>query len=199
MKEVSNNALAVLVIAAIAISAASTMTMLSMLGKPAQITGFVGSESAQGSATVTVAQECAIKLVIPTVAFGTLGVGENNDTWDLSPPPFELENNGSVCANVSVGASALWGKATTNSIYYRYNATNNGSTTRNAINSTITYMNITTMAGVGPSNANVVENLSFQTAVDSIHVHIAISVPNDETPGAKTSSVYFKAVTDPGC
>ena len=206
MKEISNNVLAVLVIVAVAITAASTMVLFSSLGGPVTITGLASQPEATGTATVTLASEVAIKLNINTVAFNSLGASESNDTVDLNPWPFVIQNTGSACANISIGATELFDThcAGAQCSEYRYNVSNNETVTKNSWRSDIYWVPYAAGFGdIDPSvNATVIENMSWEDNKDDIRVHIFITDPTglpSEPRGAKSSTVYFEAVAETGC
>jgi hypothetical protein len=193
--ETSNNLLVVMVVIAMAVSIAGTMTLLSVIpGKPFSITGFAQSEQ-NATTTATVASEANINIVsTSTVAFGAKSVGATDDTTDMSPHPITIENNGSVAVNISIGifGSNLWG-----SVYNDGNFTFNVS--KNETAKTTWVWGQPTWATIKNSTAGVetsimVFNLSPDNADgDRINVHLKIIVPPNEKAGAKTTLVKFNA------
>ena len=107
--EISNSLVAVLVVAAIVISVAGTMTTLNIINQftlvPGDITGHIA-----GTVNVTVNESVIINWVVQQINF-TLNTPESglefwNDTSDDQPPPFKIRNDGSV--NVNVNSTICW-------------------------------------------------------------------------------------------
>jgi len=193
--EVSNNVLTVLVIIAVAVSIASTLTLLSVVPgvRPVPVTGFV-----QGwwnaTATATVGSEANIRLDVASVAFGTKAPNDKDDTADNTPPPFKLNNNGSVAVNVSVGVygtGGLWATRTSGDGNFSFNVSN-ATTGSVYLNARAVYVNMKNSTAGGNTDW-VVYNLSFENTKDTIDINLNITVPADEPAGAKTCVVKFNA------
>ena len=186
--EISNNLLAVLVIVAMAISVVGTTTMLSLVPiRPLAATGYQAADV--GTAQASVTAECNIELLVDTVNFGDMATSENKYTWDNSPPPFVLKNNGSVEVDVSVGVTGtnLW-HTTYNDGNFTYNGTDNGTSSYISIQTSLVNMINTTNGATF-----LVDNLSSATELDTINVELSVTVPQDELHGAKSASVKFNA------
>ena len=86
------------------------------------ITGFVF-----GTANVTVGQTVDITLTIGNLDFGSINIGQTNNTTDFSPPPFVIENIGNTDVNITIYATNLWiGTNSQNpSYFYQFNTTIN--------------------------------------------------------------------------
>lgn len=174
------------------LSVVTTTYSIGRFSSMAAISG-AATTTPTGVANVTVPSKTYISLPVPTIDFGELDVNLANDTTDNSPPPFTLQNDGTVNVNVTIGATDLFtGTGASNpSSYYQFKSEENeaGSVinTTNDLISTFTNMPIT------GSPVKVVSRLRFPTAYDSIKVHINITVPGDETSGGKTSTVTFTA------
>ena len=189
----SNNLLALLVVIALLFSLGTLFFNLNLFKQFAiSITGL-----ATGTATANVAQTVSISLPIDTVAFNSISVNQTNDTIDYSPSPFILQNDGTIAVNVTIGATDLWtGSGAGNpSQYYQFNTTRNETL---AVPSEAYDFNCT--AGVnGPfcnmatagSPTKVVSRLNFTSSSDAVLVQINITVPTDESAGAKSSTVTF--------
>ena len=188
-----NNLLTLLVLVAIALSIGNIFINFDFF-KPFKVstTGL-----ATGTATANVAQTVSISLPIDTVAFNSISVNQTNDTIDYSPSPFILQNDGTIAVNVTIGATDLWtGSGAGNpSQYYQFNTTRNETL---AVPSEAYDFNCT--AGVnGPfcnmatagSPTKVVSRLNFTSSSDAVLVQINITVPTDESAGAKSSTVTF--------
>ena len=94
MKEISNQALAVLLVIAIVASLGETMFLIS---RPSlETTG-----AATGIAKVNVTPMIAISLPVNVVDFGVLYQGDTKNTTTDNPGPLVVQNDGSVFVNVS--------------------------------------------------------------------------------------------------
>ena len=194
--EVSNNVLTVLVIIAVAVSIASTLTLLSAVPgvRPVPVTGL-----AQGwwnaTASATIGAEANIQLVVASVDFGTMSPSEQDDTTDNSPPPFKLNNNGSVDINVSVGVygtSGLWVTRTSGDGNFSFNVSN-ATTGSVYLAARAVYVNMKNHTN-GTNTDWVVWNLSYQPGnTDTIDINLNVTVPQDEPAGAKSCVVKFNA------
>ena len=185
-----------MVVIAMAVSIAGTMTLLSVIpGKPFSITGFAQSEQ-NATTTATVASEANINLVsTSTIAFGSKSIGDTDNTVDMVPHPFTIENNGSVAVNISIGifGSNLWGSVY-NDGNFTFNVSKNETTKTNTfIWGQPTWANILNSTA-GLDTSIMVFNLSPDNADgDRINVHLKIIVPPNERAGSKTALIKFNA------
>ncbi len=186
---VSNNVLAVLVVIAIVISLAGIATTLNLLGQVPVLTGGV-----TGVTQATVAAAITISLPVNTVNFGTMNVGDTDNTTDLSPYPFVVRNDGSVDVNVTVNATQLWSGtgATGTSTYYQFLSAENE--TGSVFNSSIDLVTDWTNMPIASPAVKLVDRLKFTDANDEVRAHIKVTVPLDEPAGAKSSTVTFTSV-----
>ena len=201
--DISNNVLAVLVVAAMAISIASTMSVLSNFQGRLPFEGLISQPTQSGEANVTLPAEVAIELVNSSVDFGDLSVGESNATSGLNaggPLPLALRNIGSVDVNVSMSmlsSDYLWEMQTGTSEYFKFNATSNGSTYALWYGGSDDPDGLTQVpAAPGwPSTdpANVVYNLSQENGYNVLNVNINITAPSGEPAGAKGATLRFQA------
>jgi hypothetical protein len=192
MTGISNEVLAVLVIAAMAISLAGTFTTLTLVTEPEMITGFAAQ---QGLTNVSIGRYGDVVLNVSLVNFGTIQAGQTNTTTDFVPHPFVLENNGTVFVNVTVAATSLWDDqepdlGTSN---YRVNATQNESGTLSATDG---YAAPFTNMDDSPA-IDLIDCMNYSDNTDLMTVHIEITVPSGEQSGYKESTVTFTA-TDSG-
>ncbi len=180
-KKSSDSLLVGLLLLAIVVSFFGTyLSVMKLRGIP--LTGLVTTGTTQLNVTRTV----SIVLSVSTVDFGNKVVTNADDTTDNSPPPFTVVNNGNVNVNVTVNASPLFTGTTSNATDYRFRCSNSESVCNGAGINTFTAFNQTT-------TSLVMVNLSFPDTNDSENLEISIVVPDDETPGAKTSTVTFTA------
>jgi hypothetical protein len=191
---VSNNVLAVLVVIAIVISLTSIAATLNLLGRVPSITGGI-----TGTTNVTVPTEITITLPVSTVNFGTMALNSENDTTDGSPGPFVIQNDGSVCVNITVNATQLWSgtNATGTSTYYRFQSACNE--TGCVTNSSEDLVSSWTDMPIATTAVKLVNRLWYTDSKDAVNAHIYVKVPSDEPAGAKSSTVTFTAVDAGGC
>ncbi len=181
---VSNNALASLVVIAIIVAVAGIMVTLSAVTRPA-LTG-----AATGTTNVSVAATATLYVVNNNVDFGPLNVGDTANTTDGSPAPFEFRNDGNVDLNISVNATALWDSPNdVTSVYYQGQCRDKDSNACGT-DSTETFTNIK----VGEAAVDLITNFPFQSSSDEVYFDINVTVPNEESAGAKGSVITFTAV-----
>lgn len=200
--EVSNNLLAALVVVAMAVSLAGTMSMLSIIpGQPSPITGMQTTPYQSGMANASLSSEVHIQLLVTLVNFGDIVKGASNDTADFDPHPFVLRNNGSLVVNVSIGESTgatLWDQDDTCETCFQYNSSANGTA------GAFSYMAWSSFEGSAESAdaasletnpANLVYNLTNLATGNArdVNVHLNITPPSSELGGYKEGTIYFKA------
>lgn len=154
------------------------------VARTAGITGMI-----TGTSTVTVSNDTTISMVVSTVAFGTMSIGQTNDTSDANPPAFQTRNDGNVFINLSINASSLWVNApnpTTNYTYKCNNVSGNWQGCKSTSPATQT-----TYANMPTSATQFIWNLSFTSTNDTAAADINVTVPTDEGGGAKSSTVTF--------
>lgn len=139
---------------------------------------------------VNISAEIGILLLGNEIYFGDLSIGESNSTENDNPSPFVLENNGTVVVNVSVNASSIWDSVDFDSDKYQFKVDEVASEVGafNLSRSIIDWFNM-------PLTGFVVgvDELNYSDATDSVEVDINLTVPEDENPGQKSSTVVFLA------
>ena len=191
MTDISNEVLAVLVIAAMAISLAGTLSTLNYLGAETPITGFYS-----GITNVTVSRLAALDVVVALVDFHDMVQDATNSTSNYSPHPFVLKNNGTTFLNITIYSDNLWpaSKPFANR-YYRFNASDDNAT--NTALSTVQsgyvapWTNMSITSGTAVTLATCVNN---SPDADTLNVHINITVPTAASAGTHTVTVTFTAV-----
>ncbi len=132
-----------------------------------------------------------VSLPVDSINFGTLAHLSTNETSDDSPAPFLIQNDGNVLVNVTIGATNLWNTAQNPSAYYQFKIANY--TAENAsfnwVKSIVTYTNM--FSDVSPSLA--IAYLNNTNATDTAEIDINVTVPSNEGPNAKSSSVTLTA------
>jgi hypothetical protein len=202
--EVSNNLLAALVIVAMAMSLAGTMSMLSVTTiTPNPATG-MATTTASGLANATLASEVHINLSRWVVDFKNIGVAPAyNDTTDFNPYPFVLDNNGSVPVNVSIGESTgnpLWTNDDSCESCFKFNSTPYGA--NGALNysawkefNATNGAEVANPAGLSTTTPNLVWNLTRETtnSENRMIIHLNITAPSNEPGGYKVADIFFLA------
>jgi hypothetical protein len=185
MKDISNKALAELVLLAVVVSLAGTTITLSKLS--ASTGGVVGQ------AKVNVTAVVAISLPVNTVDFGAVFQGSGDNTTDGSPAPLQIQNDGGVFVNVSASGTVLFSGTGggDNTATFQWKARENGAEPNafNLTNSVTSFRNVT-VSTVG----NFVSRLNFSDTADTALVDVLIAVPFDESIGQKTSNLTFTAI-----
>ncbi|HLC66679.1 MAG TPA: hypothetical protein VJK52_03495 [Candidatus Nanoarchaeia archaeon] len=187
--ELSTNALALLLLIAISVSAGGMILSLGKLRGTAlePITGFATSTT--GTASATVINTTAISLVISNVSF-SLAQSQMDNTTDDSPGPFNVQNDGNVPVNVTINASALFISTNRNRSSFRFMCRQNEGNCQSGSASSYTDM---PTANDTLLNRTVIFDLPFQDFNDSRYVDILVNVPADEPGGLRTSTVTFTA------
>lgn len=183
---VSNSILAGLVAIALVISVGGLIITATSI-QQASITG-----AATGYANVTVATTVAISLTVYDVSFGSMQVNENNDTSDSIPPPFEVQNDGNVDVNVSVYATDLW-----NATGYQNPTPNYLGKCRDKDTSACGAGSVTSYTQIANTTNTTwypIRQLRFPAAFDEAYFDINVTVPMEEPPGPKSSTVTFTAI-----
>jgi hypothetical protein len=187
MTEISNEVLAVLVIAAMAISLAGTLSTLSYLGAETPITGLYS-----GITNVTVERLTAIEVLVALVDFHEMVQEATNDTSDYSPHPFVLKNNGTTFVNITVWSEDLWAAKPNPDKYYMVNASDDNAT--NTALSTLQSGWVTpwiNMDDDDPITPNLATCVNNSPNANTINVHINITVPTQASSGTHTATVTF--------
>ncbi len=185
---IDNNVLAGLVIVAIVVGIAGIYSASSIQSSPSRGTGLV-----TGTANVTIPSRVQISLPVDGIDFGNVNISDSDDTEDLSPAPFEVQNDGSVDVNITVYATDLFsGSGASNpSSYYQFKSAENeaGSVEDSGSDLVTTWTNMPNST----SPATFATNMNFPNNNDNLYGHISITVPDDEPAGSKSSTVTFTA------
>jgi len=196
-KSLSNEILAGLVILATFVSLGSSLAIYNSIqtngwGLSYGKTDNSFSGFATGKTNVSVAQVVAISLPVALIEFNSLSNNETNDTTDDHPRPFIIQNDGSVLVDLTIGATDLFsGTGGANpSGHYQFQSDNyEASTTPNSSALVTSWTNIPTTG----SPVTFATDMSYVTSKDSLEGEIKITVPGDEAPGDKSSTVTFTA------
>jgi len=156
-----------------------------------------GSEQGSYSSTFEFTLISRVEITMPnsTIGFGTMDIGDNNDTTDNSPEPFTIQNDGNcwVDVNISLEGTGIWESVFSPTGYFTYkidNYTAGTDTEYNAFNDTYSVIGYTP---VPQSNTSAIANLSYDNSSDIVEVDINITVPPNEPAGAKSAYLWFWA------
>jgi hypothetical protein len=182
--ELSKNTLIMLGLIAFVVSMFSTVALLS----PGGITGFVTQQI--GSANVTVKGAVAITLPTAQVVFRN-EADETNNTLNATagPEPITVKNDG----NVNVDVNLTWGAD--------YSGFWAGTSAATDLQWGCAYVgqnasqcnNKSWMDDVNTTNFQAVNALNYSDTNDTVHIHVRIHVPSDETPGKKNTTITIDA------
>ncbi|MEK6968804.1 MAG: hypothetical protein AABW48_00065, partial [Nanoarchaeota archaeon] len=129
-----------------------------------------------------------LSFTLPTsiVAFGSLLPGAKENTTDNTPPPFWGENAGNIFMNISINGTEYFSSASINASNYMYKIRANET---GSFNTTISTMNYVNMSSINVS-VNVAD-LNWRDIHDDFLMDLNLTVPTDEPPGLKTSTITF--------
>jgi len=190
MTEISNQALAILLIVAIVATVGETLFLVSRIQIPLETTG-----AATGITKVNVSSAVIISLPVSTVDFGTLFQGDSKNTTTGSPGPLIVQNDGTVSVNVSIARDAAssplfsgsgGGDNTATFQFEVANSTEPGSF--NWAGSKTTWNNVP-----GTSAVSAIAQLNYSDATDSAAIELLVKVPMDEPTGQKNETLVFTA------
>ncbi|MDP3989805.1 MAG: hypothetical protein Q8Q01_01215, partial [archaeon] len=128
----------------------------------------------------------SITISTDTVAFGSLGQNERNDTTDNNPFPFSAENSGNIISNVTITATSYFSTPAFPSEYYQFRIEANETDGFDISRSNMTWVNMS-----DSSATPHVINLNWESIKNDFLTAINITVPDDEPAGAKSSTVTF--------
>ena len=141
---------------------------------------------------ITINSYVSLSLSTSTVNFGTLTLGQVDNTTDDSPAPFMLNNDGNVRLNVSVWANnSLWISATNPTDKFRYKVDN--SSELFSFNYTSSITQFTQFPAMFATRNMSINDLNYQDSNDTAEVDIEVTVPSDETPGSKQAKIVFES------
>lgn len=183
--DISNKALAALLVVAIVISVVGTWSVI----RSAKITGFATNVTTQtGTASVTVLGNLILDLTDTNVDLGTLEIGSSNNSNTVNDY-FIAENDGSVAIDVKVyNGTELWDTAITPTDNWKVycNTTSDGGATCNTTHGPVP----ATSAGA----TLIISDLGNTAGTRSFSAGVNVTVPALEDAGAKTGSIVFLAV-----
>lgn len=148
--------------------------------------------------TFTVASTVILTLLDSPVGFGTMGVGESNDTTDNDPFPIRVRNDGNVVADLNLTTTQfLWTRYQYASQYFQYrisNATADASKGYGDESGSFNWSDSSTGSWFDIPLTNTtatIRQLNYSDELDEAEVDLRIEVPGDEPPGVKGASVII--------
>ena len=128
---------------------------------------------------------------LPTSSFnfGSMEIRQKDNTTDNSPPPLLIQNDGNLQLNISINASSLFNSTSKVDSDYQFKIDiNESSAFASALNNT--WINLTT------TRINAITNLYYPNTADAAEIEILITVPGDEAPGSKNSTITIECTAN---
>ena len=139
--------------------------------------------------TFTLESLVNISLVNANIDFGTIDLGQEDDTTDDSPQPFIIENDGNIEVDINAyGENSLWTMASLGSNYFMFKADNSSE-----LNSFNYSGSITSWVAV-PNQSNqvlLIRQLDWHDTSDTAEIDVYVRSPVDEPPGPKSANIRF--------
>ncbi|MDP3026447.1 MAG: LamG domain-containing protein, partial [Nanoarchaeota archaeon] len=130
-----------------------------------------------------------ISLPVSSVNFGNMNISDTENTSDNSPPPLVLSNDGNAELNISANFTDLWDSIANPSNNFQFKVRNLSS------GCFVTSGSQTSWANSPSITAKVINRLNFtsgyQTGCSNTSVDLLVTVPDDESPGDKSSIITF--------
>jgi len=117
--------------------------------------------------------------------FGSMNLGESNNTADNSPSPISMYNDGNCYLNISINATPIWNSSAFPSAYYQFKIDYLESNSFNWAKS------ITSWTNMPNTGAVAISELNYSDSSDSYESDILLTVPGDESSGTKSSVITF--------
>ncbi len=201
----------------VALLAGAAVNLASFYGAP--ITGY-----ASGFVYINVSCSTSITLVNSTVTFGAIAAGATNNTRDTFPPALYVRNDGNVPVNISIRATSIFTSIPNPTIFFGYacgnttehtctcvlntiganftlspdlgcNTTSNAQNTLNGTGQNGTQITFSAIPLNTLPAALVQYNFTFNDTNDELEIDINISIPSNESAGAKESNVTVLATS----
>ncbi|HLD89199.1 MAG TPA: hypothetical protein VI894_03255 [Candidatus Nanoarchaeia archaeon] len=127
-----------------------------------------------------------VNLTANSTDFGMKDLNATDDTLDGVPQPLVVSNIGNVLVDISVRATSLWSSKSLDTHYFQFSA-GEEPTAPGAFNFALSQ---TQWANLSLTEKNVIRQLNFNQS-NLARIHLGITVPIDEAPGARTSTIYI--------
>jgi len=148
-----------------------------------------------GVTSVTVLPTVCLNVNNPAMTFGALSTGTIDDTDDMDPNPFNLENCGNVDVDITLLAGdALWvAPNDVTSSFFQFKSADGEPGSVDVGGGGYIVSSFTDLPIVPDAAANLAGRLQFEAANDLLYNHVRITVPDEEPAGAKDSTITFTA------
>lgn len=219
MADLSNKALAVLLVAAIVVSVFGTFVSLERISSMGFPTGMASSNDTSGVTDFTITSNFSITFVQNAIHFGsgavlggdcTMGTNNSPPTDDSHCSGFNstvhtanltIENDGNIAANVSLNfsadASSFIGGTSPSFQYDVRNASSRGGC--DLIQNTSSGFKEVGATETSTSGARVCRTLHFEDTEDRIQVGVWLRIPEDAPIRANTVSITAIGCDDDSC
>ncbi|MDD5253635.1 MAG: hypothetical protein PHG05_00845 [Candidatus Nanoarchaeia archaeon] len=152
-----------------------------------------GTQSGEWSDNRTFMIPSQVILSLPTSStnFGTLNVGDTEDTSDNNPEPLVIRNDGNVLTDVNIslgeGSTGLWSSKSSPSDYFKYKIDNKTGEeySFNEATSQLAWQQVPL------SNETAITQLNYTDTTDEAEIDFSVEVPLDEPSGDKTAYLIF--------
>ncbi len=193
MSDLSNKTLAVLIGLVLAVSLVGTWAILNKIS--VRVIGAFAT-TAEGTVVAEVPSVVSIGMVANTINFSTVNATETKDSATDAVAGqrfFTIENNGTVDVNVTASATALFTSAqySETSGHYKMYVQNNESDS--APVTALPWNTTATARQLNSTAQRFIGYFNYTDSKDTLNAFIVITVPADESPGAKSSTVTFTA------
>ena len=136
---------------------------------------------------INVSSVVIISLPTNFTSFGSMLPDVSDNTTDGSPTPFLLQNDGNCMANITMNATDLWTSISGNSSYFQFKVDNN-----TLENGSFNWLfSQTSWEQVPNTTQMTIVEINWSDATDSAEIDLLVTIPLDEPPGNKTSTITF--------
>lgn len=219
MADLSNKALALLLLVAIVVSVGGTAFTLQRMGQLQGVTGMATSSPITGKTNFSIDSSLSIRFVNSLVLFGSgyvngsmtsCSMGTNNTpplgtrgcinfNTTVHTSNLTIENDGNVLANVSLNFTR---NATTfiggTSPSFKYEVGNNESSSCTTLRNASTFKEVSDIE-VNGTNARICDGLNFDDESDRLHIGFWLVIPEDASVGSHEVTVTAIACDDSSC
>jgi hypothetical protein len=139
---------------------------------------------------ITISGLVSIALPTGSVDFGSMILGQNDNTTDNSPVPIVIENDGNVFVNISTySENGLWESVSHPSNKFQLKVDN--------ITAELFSFNwsesLTSFTNVPAAQTLAIADLDYRDSNDSAEIDLHVDVPTGEPAGERTTNLTFQA------
>ncbi len=133
----------------------------------------------------------SITLTNSNVNFGTLNIGESDNTTDNNPLPLIVNNDGNVRSRISARAlSSVFSTEGLNTSYFQMKAREGEPGSINTTSSTTNWVN------VSDSSQTIIRQFQYQDSNDEAYIDLLVRIPWIEPPGNKQTTIMVEAAAE---